>query len=536
MKMVKKTLMVLFSLILVSPLLSQDNDSEKLTELFDFYQKQNLFNGSVLISKSGDVLLNSGFGYQNASKEIPNSSNSIFQTYSITKTFTSMVILKLVEEKRLSLSDKLSKFYPDFPNGDDVSIENLLTHTSGIYDYTKGNDMIDQTEASFVEFERTKPLDYPVGTEWSYSNSGYYFLGYIIQKVTGVSYEQAVAKYILDPLQMGQSGFAFKNLMNENKAVGYKILTENRQLESIIYDPPGPFAAGGLYSTVEDLHKYYQGINDYRLLKEGTLRKAYTPFKNNYGYGWVIDSMFGNKTVGHSGAGAGFRSIFLQIPEDDTCIILLSNREEDLNNITTGILKILYEQPYKIPLESAIKGETLKKYMGTYRVNDDFIIYISFENNSLRAQPKGQPKSILFPENENLFYVQEINGYIHFEKNGQNQIDTLIIDNQGQIIKAKKINPVWGIVGSACVNGWDGEDIELTKIDENDIWIISGLKLNDGEFKFRFNKDWTISLGEDRDQTLINDGDSIKVSKGIYDIILDLSDNENPSYEILKTK
>lgn len=531
-----KTITLLFSLIVVSCAFSQDIYSEKLTELFNFYQKQTLFNGSLLVSKGGDILLNNGYGYQDASKEIPNTSKSVFQTYSITKAFTSTVILRLVEENRLSLSDKLSKFYPDFPNGDDISIENLLTHTSGIYDYTKGNDMPYQTEESFIEFERTKPLDFPVGSEWSYSNSGYYFLGFIIQKVTGMPYEQAVAKYILNPLQMRQSGFAFKNLVNVNKTVGYKILTERRQLESIVYDPPGPFAAGGLYSTVEDIYKFYKGIKEYILLKEGTLKKAYSPFKNNYGYGWVIDTMFDRKTVGHSGAGAGFRSNFLQIPEDDTCIILLSNSEEDLNNITTGILRILYEQPYKIPSEIAVQAETLQKYKGTYRVSNDFIIYVSFENNKLRAQPKGQPKSVLYPENENLFYVQEINGHIHFEKNRQNQIDTLIIEYQGQTIKAKKINPTWGIVGSASINGWDGEDIELTEMNENGVWTISGLKLNDGEFKFRFNNDWTINLGENEGKALIPDGNTIKVTRGIYSIILDLTDTENPKYEISKTE
>tara|TARA_R110000744_G_scaffold352745_2_gene458991 strand:+ start:3984 stop:5594 length:1611 start_codon:yes stop_codon:yes gene_type:complete len=534
MEMKKKILTLLFCQIFVSCLFSQKNDSEKLAELFNFYEEQGLFNGSVLVSKGGHILLNGGYGHRDVSKEIPNSSKSIFPIYSITKSFTSTVILKLEEEEMLSLSDKLSKFYPDFPNADDISIENLLTHTSGIYDYTKGNDMLDQTEESFVEFERTKPLDFPVGTEWSYSNSGYYFLGYIIKKVTGFSYEQAISRYILDPLNMRQSGFAFKNLIDENKAVGYKILTERRQLESIVYDPPGPFAAGGLYSTVEDLQKFYQGIKEYRLLNEETLKKAYSPFKNNYGYGWIIDSKFSKKTVGHSGAGAGFRSNFLQIPEDDTCIILLSNVEEDLVNITAGILKIFYDQPYKIPLINIINVENLRKYIGAYIVNEDFIIYVSIEDNRLIAQPKGQPKSILYPENQNLFYVQEMNGYIHFEKNGQNLIDTLIINNQGQTIKAKKINLPWGIVGSATDHGWDGGDIELIKIMDKEIWKVYGVQLDNGEFQFRYNKDWTISLGQDKNHVLIENGENIKVSNGIYDITLDLTDYERPKYEILK--
>jgi len=335
---------------------------------------------------------------------------------------------------------------------------------------------------------------------------------------------------------MNESGFAFKNLTSENKAIGYKVFTEKKQIESIVYDPPGPFAAGGLYSTIEDLHKYYKGLKEYKILKKGTLENAYSPFKNNYGYGWVVNSKFDRKTVGHSGAGAGFRSNFLQIPEDDICIVLLANCEKDINNITDGVLKILYDKPYKIPPETTITEETPQKYRGTYQVSDDFIIYVTVENNKLRAQPKGQPKSILYPENENSFYVQEINGYIHFEENTLDQIDTLILKNQGQIIKAKRIYPTWGIIGSATATGWEGVDIELAKIGTKGIWAIQDLELNDGEIKFRFNNDWTISLGKNEGKALIQNGDNIQITKGIYDITLDLTDYENPKYKIVKSR
>jgi CubicO group peptidase (beta-lactamase class C family) len=532
--MIKKTLLLAFVLSFTISAYCQGNYSQKLDALFKFYQKQNLFNGSVLIAKKGQVIIDKGYGLENVALNKKNDPKGIFQIYSITKTFTSTVILKLVEENRLSLSDKLSKFYPDYPKGDSITIENLLTHTSGIYDYTRGNNMPDQTEKSFVEFEKTKPLDFPVGKDWSYSNSGYYFLGYIIQKVTGISYEQAVAKYIFDPLQMKQSGFAFKNLISNNKTIGYEILTEKIQKTSVVYDPPGPFAAGGIYSTVEDLYKYYKGLAAYKILRKETLEKAYSPFKNNYGYGWIIVSMFDKKTVGHSGAGAGFRSNFVQIPEDGICIILLSNCEKDLNNITSGVLKILYRKPYKIPIEISVKKEALEKFKGAYQVNDNFIIYVSIENNKLTAQPKGQPKSIMYAEKENLFYVEELNGYIHFEKNSLNQIDTLIFNKEGQDIKAKRINPSWGIIGSATVNGWDGLNTELAETNKKGIWTINNVQLKEGEIKFRFNNDWTINFGDNKNGNLKFDGDNIKIENGNYDITLDLSDEENPKYKIAK--
>ena len=530
-----KRLFLVFTLVSSIDLcFGQDSISKKLNELFRFYEEQQLFNGSVLVAKKGEILLHKGFGFQNKGLQLKNEPGSIFRVYSITKTFTASVILKLVEESKLSLTDKLSKFYPDFVNGDSISIEQLLTHTSGIYDYTRGNNMPDQTEKSFVEFEKTKPLDFPPGSNWSYSNSGYYFLGYIIQKVTGLSYEEAVSKYILEPLQMKQTGFGFKNLVSQQKAIGYSLFTEKTQKLSIIYDPPGPFAAGALHSTVDDLYKYYQGLKEHKILRRETLDKAYTPFKNNYGYGWILVSQFGKQTVGHSGGGAGFTSNFVQIPEDDICIILLSNCETDLNGITGEILKRFYNQPYHIPTVIPVKKEILARYRGTYEVNENLVLYVGIENNKLAVQPKGQGKNTLFAEAENKFYSKEINGYVYFKSNQAKQIDTLVFEQNGQAIKAKRIYPSWGIIGSSTPYGWEGKDITLTKTAKKDVWTIKNLSLADGEIKFRFNGDWTINLGETDKGSLTQDGANIKIKKGVYTIVLDLTKPENPTYKIIR--
>jgi CubicO group peptidase (beta-lactamase class C family) len=511
----------------------QEDYTKKLNQLFTFYEKQNLFNGSVLVSKKGQILIKSGFGIQNMAKKKKNDANGIFQIYSVTKTFTSCVILKLVEEGKLSLNDKLSKFYPDFPEGDSITIENLLTHTSGIYDYTNGNNMPDYSEDSFIAFLKTQPLDFPVGTNSRYSNSGYYLLGFIIQKVTGISYEQTVANYIFKPLAMRESGFTFNDLTSKNKVVGYEIFTKKIQKATI--NPPSPFSVGGIYSTIEDLFKYYNGLKSYKILKKETLEKAYTAFKNEFGYAWIVMPMFNRKTVGHSGAYLGFRSNFVQVPEDDICIILLANCENDLNNITGNILKILYNKPVRIPKEIALKKEILEQYKGSYQVDENFIIYVTLEDGKLMSQPKGQPKAGMYSEKENLFYVMELNDYIRFEKNKIGQIDTLKFMMQGQELKAIRINPAWGIIGNATTSGWEGKDIKLKETDKKGIWTIKNITLSEGELKFRFNSDWTINLGDAKNGTLSANGENIKVKGGSYDIVLDVTDGEKPTYKILKT-
>lgn len=524
-----KRLMTAALLLLLSTLsFSQDPISKKLDSLFRFYEKEYLFNGSVLVAKKGQLLLNKGYGLMNVAKKQPNTPQGIFQIYSITKTFTSTVILRLIEDGKLSLSDPLSKFYPGFPKGDSITIEHLLTHTSGLYDYTRGNTMPDQSEKSFIEFESKQSLDFPVGTGWNYTNSGYYFLGYITQKITGTTYEQAVSDYIFKPLEMQQSGFAFKNLVSPLKTTGYEILNPKIAKPSIIYDPPGPFAAGGIYSTVEDLYKYYNGLKDGLLLKPETLKKAYTAYLNNYGYGWIIAKMLDKETVGHSGAGAGYRSNFIQVPSDDISIILLGNSEQDLNTITNGIMKIINGAKFQIPTPKTLSRESLSKYTGAYEVVKGFVIYVSLANGKLTAQPSGQPKDILYPESDNKFYSMTLEDYIRFTK------DTLIFSRNGIITKAKRISTSWGIIGSATPNGWDGYDIVLQPSKTKGIYELKNLQLKEGEFKFRLNKDWTVNLGVLKGNELIQDGDNIKIGGGIWDIELDVRDVERVRYRVFK--
>lgn len=514
-------------------MLGQTAYAQKLDSLLRFYQKENLFNGSVLISKNNKILINKGFGYRDAEAGQPNAPNTIFQIYSITKTFTATVILKLVQEKKISLDDKLSKFYPDFPNGESITIENLLTHTSGVYDYTRGNTMNDQTEKTFIEFVKSRPLDFMPGTEWRYSNSGYYLLGYIIEKVTSMAYENAVAMYILEPLQMDNSGFAFKYLKSPNKAKGYEILEGEETKASIIYEPPGPFAAGGIYSTVEDLYKYYKGLKNYSILSKSTLDKAYTANPYNYGYGWVVMPQFGKNTVGHSGSGAGFKSQFIQIPEDDVCIVLLSNCEKDLNNIVGNILKVLNNQPYKIPKVIELKKDEMKAYEGAYLVDNHFVLYVYRDKQKLVIQPSNQQKSILYPEKQSSFYVEELNTNICFAGK-RSSYDTLTYMHDGKLIKGIRIDPSWGITGSATPNGWDGPDVKLIKKGHKNIWQIEKIQLKEGEFKFRFNDDWTINLGKAEKGNLIQDGENLRITGGVYSICLDLSKSGKAKFSLDK--
>ncbi len=534
----KKVLLILLTFGLTQVVFCQKIIQQKLGELMDAYCKVNKFNGSVLVSQKSAILLEKGYGIKNAQSKTMNDANSIFQIYSITKTFTSTVILKLVELKKLSLSDKLSKFYPQFPTGDSITIVNLLTHTSGIYDYTHGNNMPDQTEKSFITFIETKPLHFSPGTNWNYSNSGYWLLGFIIEKVTGMSYEDAVKEYIFKPLQMTQSGFDFKNLSNKNKTTGYELFSDEIKKEAVVYDPPGPFAAGAIYSTVGDLYKFHKGLQAFKIVTEESLKKACTPFKNNYGYGWMINSYEGREIVSHSGGAAGYRSNFTRILKEDICIILLNNTENaNVELITKNLFNILINIPYKIPSEIKLAKEVLAKYVGSYAVNPTFTMYVTIDQGRLAAQATGQGKTIVLAQKENYFFAEEANGFLEFPKDEKGAYNELIIHQAGQNIRAKRFYPTWGLIGNATSKGWEENIPDIKFIEDTlkkGLWVLNNIKLTKGEFKFRFNNDWNINYGDNNSDDIPDMyGNNIKVEAGTYDIILDFTDEVKPKYYII---
>ena len=438
MKTIVLTILVFW---LTQSVFAQDTTA-KLDSLFKAYTQVEKFNGSVLVARHGKILLSKGYGYKNFKDNLPNDPNTIFQIASVTKQFTSAVILKLIELKELSLNDKLSKYYPDYPKGDSITIENLLTHTSGIFEWTNNTIGFGPTgEQSMLAFLETKQLDFSPGTSWSYSNSNYSLLGYIIQKVTGLTYENAVRKYIFNPLKMTNSGFDFKHLVNTEKATGYSIFSDSSKIEGTLYDSVGSFAAGEIYSTVLDLYKWQKGLQSNRILQKSSLEKAYTPFKNHYAYGWIIDSLFGNRVTSHSGSISGFSSNLARTPEDDVFVVMLNNIESgSLEKITKTVFAIIYNQPYFLPVKRhpiILSEAILRKYLGTYEVvtsHGSVFGDVTLENGKLLLQPRGGAQMELFAESENHFYdlFEDNEGDVEFVLDSNGDVSNIILSQNGQ--------------------------------------------------------------------------------------------------------
>ncbi len=442
----KRSLAVAATFLIFQYAFSQD--TAKLNELMNIYTTQYQFNGSALVVHHGKIILNKGYGLRHAADSSRNDPNSIFQVGSITKQFTSTVIMKLQEEKKLGVKDKLSKYFPGYPKGDSITIEQLLTHTSGIYSYTSDqafmkNEVVKPSDRQkMMALFKDKPLLFSPGTKWDYSNSGYMLLGYIIEDVARMPYEKAVHKYIFQKAGMAHSGFDFTHLASPYKATGYFSLNKEGNTPSPIVDSSVSFSAGAIYATTGDLYKWFRAMQANAIISNASKEKAQTAVMNKYGYGWGIDSLAGKRTVGHSGGIHGFNSNMISVPEDSSTVILLANANtESLDKIMQGIHAILYNIPFDLPKEKTeitLPEEVLKQYAGIYDLSPQLIVHIRFEDGKLVGQPEGQGTIQLRAEKMDFFFLKEIQAEVTFTRNEKNEVISLTLHQDGRDITGKK--------------------------------------------------------------------------------------------------
>ena len=263
-KLIVLTALLLFFVFNIS---FAQNKAKQIDELIGKYNQYGQFNGSALVAENGKVILKKGFGSANIEWDIPNQPDTKFRLGSISKQFTAFLIVKLTEEGKIKLDVPITTYLPDYPKatGDKITIHHLLTHTSGIPNYTSlPNFFKDQsrnpyTPEEFVKTFSSLPLEFTPGEKFNYSNSGYFLLGYIIEKVSGKSYEQYLQETILDPLKMVNSGYDHADVILKNRAAGYE--KRGKKIRNAPYlDMSIPYAAGSLYSTVEDLYLWDQAL------------------------------------------------------------------------------------------------------------------------------------------------------------------------------------------------------------------------------------------------------------------------------------
>lgn len=342
----------------------------QLDKLIDSYTEYNKFNGSVLVAENGNVIYKKGFGMANMEWDIPNAPNTKHRLGSITKQFTAMLILQLAEADQIDLQAPITKYLPDYPkvNGDKITIHQLLTHTSGIPNYTSFPGFMENdsrnpyTPTEFVKVFSEMPLDFVPGERFSYSNSGYFLLGVLIEKISGKTYEDMLQENIFTPLNMKGSGFDHHATILKNRATGYE-KSDNGFVNSSYLDMSIPYAAGSLYSTVEDLYLWDQALYTNKLLTKEFMDLLFGEHVvargDHYGYGWSIGSEpIGStdetiETISHGGGINGFNTLISRAPSDKSLIVLLNNTGgAPLDDMAQAIRGIMYNKPYDLSKKS----------------------------------------------------------------------------------------------------------------------------------------------------------------------------------------
>lgn len=320
----------LFAILLLSSLCSAQVTTARLNQIVQPYADKHQFMGSVLVAKGDEIILNRGYDSADLEWNIPNSPITKFRLGSVTKQFTAACVLLLEQRGKWKVSDPVKKYMPDAPAAwDKITLFNLLTHTSGIPNFTSFADYRDweskpTTPKGLVDRFRNKPLDFPPGSKWSYSNSGYVLLGYLIEKVSGDTYQHFLQVNVFNPLGMKDSGYDSNSAIILHRASGYTPSWGHVENAGFI-NMTVPFSAGALYSTAEDLLKWEHGLFGGKLLSAASLKEMTTPFKENYAFGLVVTNTNGHKKVEHGGGIEGFNTDVAYWPDERIAVIVLGN-------------------------------------------------------------------------------------------------------------------------------------------------------------------------------------------------------------------
>lgn len=378
----------------------------QIEKLIQKYADYGQFSGSILVAEKGKVIFKKGYGLANMEWEVANSPITKFRIGSLTKQFTSMLIMQLVQENKIKLNTKITEYLPEYRNdtGDKITVHHLLTHTSGIPSYTGlPNFFKDISRIHFSVDDFTKKycsgdLQFEPGTTFKYNNSGYFLLGNIIEKVTGDTYEKALKKRIFEPVGMINSGYDTTKSILKNRASGYEKSLDGFSNAAFL-DMSLPFAAGSLYSTVEDLYLWDRALYTEKLLNNKNKAIMFTPFLQNYAYGWGLTDITIDKneeadkvaSIGHSGGINGFHSLITRIIKDQHVIIQLNNTGgASLSEMRQEITKVLYGKPFDEPKKSIIS--VLYKSLQQSGVTSIASTYNRLKKNS--------PKKYQFSENK----------------------------------------------------------------------------------------------------------------------------------------
>jgi CubicO group peptidase (beta-lactamase class C family) len=420
------------------------NNNPKIMAAFDSIMKKefkaNETGASVIVVKKGQVIYKKAFGMADMELNVPVNPDMNFRIGSITKQFTAVCILQLAEQGKLSLQDDIKKYIPDYAIKEPITIEHLLTHTSGIKSYTNvdsfwKNMRTDMTPRAIIALTERDTLEFKPGSKWNYNNTGYVMLGYIIEKVSGKTYEEYVQQNIFTPLAMNNSYYGSDTRIIKNRTKGYKN-NEKDFLNSDYISMTLPHAAGSLLSTVEDLWKWNRALYSYKLVKKEWVDKAITPYTlsdgkpTTYGYGLGVSKIQGSKSIEHGGGIPGFLTMGMYLPDEEIFVAVFSNCDcKSPDAIATKIAAIALGKPYNYKAMSLTEADA-RQYEGIYTSEDGEERIIRWDKDKLTSQRGGGNKFTIKMNEKDKFFFEESFSFIEFKRNSSGTVNALKFTNR----------------------------------------------------------------------------------------------------------
>jgi CubicO group peptidase (beta-lactamase class C family) len=407
---------------------AQSPRSQDLDTYMNAEESVKEFSGTVLIIQKGKKVYEKSTLFADREWKIPNSTQAKYRIGSITKQFTAVLILKLEEEGKLSVNDKLSKYYPGYPKGDSVTLHMLLNHTSGIKNYTAIPGIWQSLNYkysvdSLIRVFKNRPYDFAPGSKWSYSNSGYYLLGMIIEKVSGKKYVDFLREQIIAKVPLKNTDLEDIDSIYAFRAKGYTKRGNNWRNADYM-EMEGAWSAGAMISTAEDLNSWIKALYSNKIINVAETNKMFTPdsITRGYGFGIISDSLNKHRRIWHNGGINGFSSHLAYFPDEDITVVVLCNNDADnADRVANSVSKIMYNvkvnTPY-IPKEVKVDPSILASYTGKYKTPSDQIELVLVNNKLYRRRP-GAPDLELKPESATrFFYADNSDRFIEFVEEG----------------------------------------------------------------------------------------------------------------------
>lgn len=417
------------------------------------HYKANEPGATVIVVKDGKTVFRKAYGMADTAAQKPMSPDMVLRLGSITKQFTATAILMLAEEGKLALTDDITRFFPDYPSGGKrITVEHLLTHTSGIVSYTgkpgyMGGMAKDMSVAAMIDSFKNDPLEFEPGTDYRYNNSGYFLLGAIVEKVSGQSYATFVANRLFKPLGMNDTAHEGHERGKAPRALGHSRDGDGYG-RSAPLSMTQPYAAGSLVSTVDDLARWDAAIANGKLLKAASWRRAFTPYTlasgkpTDYGYGWEMGKLQGTATAGHGGGINGFSTYALRVPEHKVFVAVLSNADGGLVSpgmVATRAAAIAIGKPLREFKEIALDGATLERFTGVYDIAKPTVRTFRRNGDTLVMQRTGRPPVTMKAYSPTGFFIPNSLDYFEFGQDAKGVVTHVTQYHDGNALRQARI-------------------------------------------------------------------------------------------------